>query len=379
MDPLQIVFQFLKEEGYNEAFEALRKESGKDYIEGLFREHLLRQTFGEIQKTGENVALRSLLSGPTLALKDGSEKKVTLDASPVAIITLEKSSKVGDIESENLIVASFNDKSIRLFNEKLEEKRCNKLSIPTILAFQQKLNKLYFSTMGGEVGVFDLATFDVEKTLSVCRKHIPNIRISGDYLVVAAHSGDLVYVKIPEFTVEATYNHPNAIVSMCCVNDGVIYALQNDNVFHFRSTGNHSQIKYLLMNPLELDVHGFGVKYMKESPTDPSVFIVLTDQNRAVIYKYTVGAPELGVLSNVSHITSDGLTQTQMIWPTGPIAISTTDDLKVVAIDLSTNKVAFELNSWRKTARCLTMIGDTLIIGAFDKTLSSYTLNFIKE
>jgi hypothetical protein len=379
MDPLQIVFQFLKEEGYDEAFEALRKESGKDYIEGLFREHLLRQTFGEIQKTGEAVALRSLLEGPKLSVKEDSQKKITIDASPIALISLDKATKVDGVDSESLFVASFNDKSVRLFNDKLEELKSNKLSLPTILCFQQRENKLYFSTMGGEIGVFDLATFDVEKTIQICRKHIPNIRTSGDYLVVGAHSGELVYIKLPDFTIDVTYNHPNTIVSMCCVNDGVIYALQNDNIFHFRSTGNHSQIKYLLMNPLEFAVQGFGVRDMRESPTDPSVFIVLTDQNRAVIYKYTVGSPELGVLTNITHITSDGLTQQQLIWPTGPVAISTTDDLKVVAIDLSLNKVVFELSEWRKTARCLTVNGDKLIIGAFDKTLTSYHLDLITE
>ena len=376
MDPLQAVLQFLKEEGYDEAFEALQRESGKDYIEGALRDHVIRMTLGELQITNQTATLRTLLSGPKLELT-GNQEKATLNASPVSIIGLKNCSVLPNLEIGDYVVASFNNQTIRLFNTKLEELICKKLSLPTILCFQQKDNKLFFGTMGGHVGVFDLATFDVEKTVTVKNQHITNIRISQNYLIACSYSGDLAYITIDDFTTEKVYEHPHAISGMCLVNDGIIYAVQNDNVFHFRPTSNHGQVQYLLKNPTEFDVVGFGVRDMRESPTDPSTFLTLTDQNRAIIYKFTVSAKDLEVLANISHITSDGLTQPHIIWPIGAIAISTTDDFKVVAIDIETNKIAFELSNWSKATRCLLVLDNDLYVGAFDKTLSKFTLNSV--
>ena len=377
MDPLQAVLQFLKEEGYTETFETLQKESGKDYIEGAIREHVIRLTLGELQLTNQTATMRALLSGPKLELR-GSEDKSSLDASPVALIALKNFSGIEGFEPGDYILASFNNQTIRLFNRKLEQLISKKLSLPTILCFQQKDGKIYFSTMGGHIGVLNTATLDVDKTVVVGTQHMTNLRISENYLIATSYSGALVYIKIDDFTTEKVYDHPHPISGMCLVNDGVVYALQNDNCFQFRPTANHSEVKYLLKNPTEFDVVGFGIRDMKESPTDPSTFIALTDQNRAVIYKFTPSAKDLEVLANISHITSDGLTQPQIIWPLGAVAISTTDDFKVVAIDIESNKVIFELSNWNKATRCLAVIDDDLFVGAFDKTLSRIGLSYVE-
>ena len=377
MDPLQAVLQFLKEEGYDETFETLQRESGKDYVEGALREHIIRLTLGELQITNQTATLRSLLSGPKLELT-GNQDKVTLNASPVSMIALQDCDALEGFEKGDYIVASFNNQTIRLFNTKLEELICKKLPLPTILCFQKRDDKLYFGTMGGHIGSFDLKTFDVDKTVTVKNQHITNIKLSQNYLIACSYSGDIAYIKIDDFTTEKVYEHPHAISGMCLVNDGIIYAVQNDNVFHFRPTGNHGDVKYLLKNPTEFDVVGFGIRDMRESPTDPSTFIALTDQNRAIVYKYTVSAKDLEVLANISHITSDGLTQPHIIWPVGAIAISTTDDFKVKAIDIETNKVAFELSNWSKATRCLAMLNNELYVGAFDKTLSKFSLALVE-
>ncbi|EAY10762.1 hypothetical protein TVAG_121660 [Trichomonas vaginalis G3] len=362
MHPVQVVLQFLKEENYMEAFNALEKESGIKYKEGLFKEHMLRQTFGELQITGQTTTLRALMQGKKLKLTETS-KKVEFNASPVAIIAIPEG-----------ILASFNDKTIRLFDADLNELKSTELNVPTILCFQYLDGKVYYCTMGGHVGVFDIQKFESEFALQVSNNHVTNIRILGDYIVASSYSGELSFVRRSDFILEKRFKHPNAISSMCLVNNGVIYALQNDNSFMYRSLDDIEQVQYLLMNPIEFDTHGFGVRDMKESPSDKSSFIVLTDQNRAVIYKFTPGAQELEVLANVDHVLSDGLTQPQMIWPTGPIFLSTTDDLKVNAVDIADNKLAFQISNWHKATRCLTMQNNILYVGAFDKSLSSFVL-----
>lgn len=362
MHPVQVVLQFLKEENFMEAFDALERESGIKYKEGLFKEHMLRQTLGEVQITGQTTTLRALMQGKKLKLTDES-KKVEFNASPVAIISIPEG-----------ILASFNDKSVRLFDAELNEIKSITLELPTILSFQYLDKKAYFCTMGGHVGVFDVEKFESEFALQVCNNHVTNLRLLGDYIVASSYSGDLSFVRRKDFILEKRFKHSQAISAMCLVNDGVIYALQNDNSFLYRSLEDIEDVQYLLMNPLEFVTHGFGIRDMKESPTDKSTFIALTDQNRAVIYKFTPGAPELEVLANVDHVLSDGLTQPQMLWPTGPVFLTTTDDLKVNAIDIAENKLVFQITKWLKATRCLAIRDNVLYVGAFDKSLSSFKL-----
>ena len=228
--------------------------------------------------------------------------------------------------------------------------------------------------MGGEICLFDLDSFVVVKTLQAKNQHMTNIRISSDYVVASSYSGIVVFIKISDFSIDHIYEHSNSVSALCTVGDGVVYALQNDNVFHFRPSKDHSQVQYFLMNPNELDVHGFGIRDMHESSSDPNAFVALTDQNRAIIYRYVNGAKDLEVLTFVTHIQSDGLTQPQILWPTGPIVISTTDDLKIVAIDLSSNSVVFEIGGYSKAVRCITFHNGKLIAGAFDKSIASYEI-----
>ena len=47
MDPLQVVLQFLKEEGYHETFDTLCKEAEVQYNGSSLRPHILRQNIGQ--------------------------------------------------------------------------------------------------------------------------------------------------------------------------------------------------------------------------------------------------------------------------------------------------------------------------------------------
>lgn len=362
MEPVQVVLQWLKEEGYQETFNKLVEESGKEYIEGALADHMLRQTFGELQLTQNTKALRGLLNEPRMTLTD-EEKVLNLEASPVAMITTPRG-----------LIVSFNDKSIRVFTPGLEQIQIVKPDIPTILGFQLHENKLYFGTMGGHVGVMDHETLEVLNQVQLKTSHIISIRLTGNLLWAASNTGTLGVINTEDFTIMDTFEHGTQIAAMCTVNDGVIYACHNDNVFHFRSASNPQKATYHLMNPKELDVHGFGIRDMREGTANRQTFVALTDQNRAIVYRLEPSAKDVEILTNLTHMTSDGLTQPQIIWPRGSIAISTCDDLRVVGIDVGINKVAFELRRWHKAPRCLAVIGDWLFVGAFDKTLKAFRL-----
>lgn len=363
MDPLQVVFQFLKDEAYDETLRKLEEESGKKYNQGSIKEHYLRQLLGEIKITNQTGIIRELASGKRLAYTNEFYKKEF------------KESPVNMIFYKDYIVASFNNKSLKILDRNMEIVKSLEPNLPTMLCFARRDNILYYGTMGGEIGYLDLDTFEVKKNLVIKTNYIVHIRLHGDYLWAGGLSGFLAMIDVRSFEVVKKFDHQHAISGMCIVNNGILYSIQNDNVFHYRYFENTDKVEYYLQNPVEFVTHGFEVKDIKEGPKE-STFIVLTDRNRAVIYRHIPGEKDLEVLANVSHIKSDGLTQPQMLWPLGSICISTCDDLRVVGVDIETDKVAFELKGWLKSTRCILFDDQTneLYVGAFDKTLTKFKL-----
>jgi len=358
MDPLQVVFQFLKEEGYETAFNSLVEESGKEYNPRLLREHFLRQNLGEFMINKQTAAFRGILEGKKLRMSSNSNN-LSLDASPVCMIKYGQG-----------FIASFNDQSIKYFSRNLDIINSVKFSCPTSLSFQIHNDLLFFGGMGGIIGKISLVDFTLQATLQLKVQSVISIRILGDFLIAVSQSGTLARIRLSDFEFESTYDHQMPITSLCLVSNGVIYSCQNDNVFHYRSNENFNDLKYLYMNPNELDFGGVGIRDLRECPCDSCVFAALTDKHRAVIYRFSPERKELEILANITHFLSDGLTQPQIIWPHGRYVFVTSDEMKIVGVDISSNSVLCKKDGWKKSPRCMIWLENRLIIGAFDKSLS---------
>ena len=79
----------------------------------------------------------------------------------------------------------------------------------------------------------------------------------------------------------------------------------------------------------------------------------------------------------LTHFISDGLTQPQLLWTFGPTLISTSDDQTVLAVEVESNNVAFKLTGWKKATRCVAIIDKKLIVGAFDKSITTFNIELI--
>ena len=363
MDPLQVVFQFLKEEGYFETFDHLIKESGKEYKEDILKEHVLRQTLGELKITQQNTTLRNLSDGKIIKI-DENEIKKQFDGSPIALHSFN-----------NFFISSFTNGIIRIIDEDLNIQKEIITGIPTILCFDQNNYNLFFASMGGFIGSINLNTLEIENKININNTSIISIKISGDYIFAASQNGILTILNKLDFTILYNFQHQTSISAMCKVKNGIIYSCQNDNSFHFRNNLNPEKLQYFLMNPIEFDLSCLGIRELKEHPNDSSIFLALTDKNRILIYKMNENELDLEILANITQIISDGLTQPQIIWPFNNILISTHDDIKIIGINIQNNDILFILNKWQKSTRCLCYFENNLLIGSFDKTLIKFKIN----
>ena len=362
MDPLQVVLQFLKEEGYHETFELLQKESETTYKPENLRRHILRQSLGEIALTEQTHLLRSMTTGHRFELGDELSKK-PYDASPISMIAVGRE-----------VIVGFTDQSIRKISDANEVIHSVNPKLATVLCFLRLGEKLVFGTMGGNVGVLDPSDLSISGVVQIDNGAIMGVAAAGSLLFAVSRGGNLGVIDAESVTLRAKYAHGNPVKAICSVGNGVIYAVQNDSAFHFRSADDTDQELFFSMNPNELDVGCIDIRHMVQSPADRNVFIALTDQGRANIYRYTPGKAHLDVLKVLTHFLSDGLSQPQMLWEHGPVLISTSDDFKVIAIDVEKDELLFTIEGWKKATRCLTMMGDVLYVGALDKTVSAFEL-----
>ena len=363
MDPLQVVLQFLKEEGYHETFDTLCKEAEVQYNGSSLRPHILRQNIGEMNISDQTVALRKILSGQKL-LKAEKEKKETYSGSPVALISVGKE-----------IIASFTDQSIKKYDTELNEIACNNLKMATVLCFKEYNGYIYFSTMSGVVGFVQPHDLSLVSSVNLPQGSIVAMVISDGLLFAASRSQYVAVLKADDLSNVATFQYGSPITAMCKLNDGVIYAVQNDPVFHFRPFSDVNQEHFFHMSPNAFEVGALDVRDMLQCPIDESIFVSLTDRCKAYIYRLAPnGGKSLEVLKVLTHFISDGLTQPQLLWTFPPTILSTSDDQTIVAIDIETDSLAFQLKDWNKATRCITTVDDKLYVGAFDKSITSYKL-----
>lgn len=362
MDPLQVVLQFLKEEAYHETFEMLLKEAETTYKPENMRAHVLRQSLGEIALTEQTHLLRSMTSGHKFSLGE-KKTKVTYNASAVSITTYK-----------DTVIAGFNDQSIRKISASNEVIQTVNPKLATILCFREYGNEIIFSTMGGKIAKMNPEDLSISATVQIENGAIVSLAVVNNMLFAASRAGFVALLNADDLSIQMRFQHGTAITAMCAVGNGVIYSVQNDSMFHFRSVDDPERELFLSMTPNELDVGCLDIRDMVRSPIDENVFIALTDQGRAHIYRYNNGSDKLDVLKILTHFISDGYSQPQLMWNHGPVVFSTSDDFKVIAIDVETDSLLFKIDGWTKATRCMTMLGDSLFVGAFDKTVSSFEL-----
>ena len=363
MDPLQVVLQFLKEEGYHETFEVLLKEAETTYKPENLRRHILRQSLGEIALTEQTHLLRSMTTGHRFELGNELTRK-PYDVAPISMISVDQE-----------LIVGFTDQSIRKLSASNEIIQTVNPKLATVLCFRRFQNVLIFGTMGGNVGVLDPSDLSIRGSVQIDNGAVMGIAISGNLAFAVTRAGNLGVIDIDSVSLRAKYPQGNPVKAICAVGNGVIYSVQSDSAFHFRSADDPEHEIFFSMNPTELDVGCIDIRDMVQSPADKDVFVALTDQGRANIYRYTPGKPQLDVMKVLTHFLSDGLSQPQMLWEHGPVLFSTSDDFKVIAIDVEKDELLFSIDGWKKATRCLTMMGDVLYVGALDKTVSSFELH----
>jgi hypothetical protein len=199
---------------------------------------------------------------------------------------------------------------------------------------------------------------------------------SDTQLFVGTRNGFLAVVDSISFSVSHRFSHVNPITALCTINAGVIYTVQNDPAFHFRSRETPERELLVSMLPNEFDVGCLAIRQLIQSPVDPEVFVALTDQGRANVYRWV--CEKVDLLRTITHFLSDGLTQPQMIWGKGGIIIITSSDWKVVAVEVASDRLVFEIDGWKKAPRCLAIVendgANVLVVGAFDKTVATFEL-----
>ncbi|KAH0794503.1 hypothetical protein GPJ56_001528 [Histomonas meleagridis] len=363
MEPIQVVLQFLKEEGYKETFDTLVREAEVQYKEGSFQEHTLRQLLGEMKLSNQNDIIRKLVKGPKYSLESKIDTKA-FNGSPISMISID----------DSYLIASFTDGSIRKLSPNNEEIALINPKLSTILCFIRQNDNIYFGTMSGTIGILSLSTFSIVKTLNLPQGSIIAITINDNKLFAASRNNFMCIIDIETFSISSTFPHDNPISALCSLNNGIIYSVQNDTMFHFRSSDDYSIDHLIPMNPNAFASSAMGIRDLVQCPTDPSIFIALTDICKLYIYRLPVNSKEIEVLKTLTHVISDGLTQLQMLWKSSATLITTSNDMTVIAIDVETDSVVFKLEDWKKATRCISIIGDKLFVGAFDKSISTYKL-----
>lgn len=369
MDALQIVLQFLKEEGYNQAFEALQTEAEVTYIENTLQPHVLRQTLGELNITDQTTVLRQILAGPKL-VNAIEEHKEVLTASPVCMIPISE-------DNQKYILTTFNDGSIKKIDLSGNVILSVKHNISTLLCLEQKNGLVYFGTLSGAIGCLKLDDLSIsQQNSSLPQGSIIRIVLIDDTLFAASRNNALYVFDINDLSkVSTVFTFTCAISAICRVNDdGILYSLQNDSMFHFRRISDINEEQLYHMNPNAFDIGAMDIRCLATCPTDSSVFVALTDKCSAYLYGLKKNATEIEVLKVLTHFVSDGLTQPELLWNYPSALIATSEDQTVVAVDIEHNIVAFKLTGWRKATRCAAISDNTLVIGAFDKTVTTFRI-----
>jgi hypothetical protein len=362
MDPVQVVLQFLKEEGHDQTFESLQRESEALYRPNVLPPHVLRQALGEIVFAEQTEALRAIVSGPKYSLSS-MLSKVSFPSAPISMIS---------IASE--IVVGFSDESLSKLSASNEVVLTANPRSSTILCFLERGGGLFCGTMGGFLLRLSVAALEVEAKVQLDHGWILALAFCGAFIVAGSRNGLVSLVDPDALTLTEQFRHGSAITAMCPLADGVVYAVQNDPVFHFRAAASMAEERLFSMNPNTFDIRCLAIRELAQSPADPKVFLALTDQGRAQIYRFTPGSDRLDVLKILTKYLSDGLTQPQVCWKWGPVVFATTSDWKVMAIEIEHDVVGFVIDGFKKATRCLTLAGDVLVVGSFDKTVSMYQL-----
>jgi WD40 repeat protein len=363
MDTLQVVLQFLDEEGYRDAFEALQRESETTYKPYFLREHVLRQTLGEYALSEQTAALRALSVGRTFSTAFPLTK-VVYPAAPVSLFALPDS-----------IIVGFADQSISKLNLSNELTSTIRPSIGTALCFVASAGTVFCGSMGGTIAAFN-SDFEIRQTVEIDNGWINSLAFSENQLWAGTRNGFLAVIDPSSLSILHRFPHSNSLTALCSIGPGVIYAVQNDPAFHFRTAKNPERELLVSMLPNEFDVGCLAIRDLAQSPADATVFAALTDQGRANVYRWVDQKVEL--LRTITHFVSDGLTQPQLLWAHGGVVIVTSSDWKIVAVEIAGDRVVLEIDGWKKAPRCLALAerdgADVLIVGAFDKTISTFEL-----
>jgi hypothetical protein len=363
MDALQVVLQFLDEEGYRDAFDALQRESSTTYKPESLRQHVLRQTLGEIALSDQTAALRALSIGRTFSVAT-LLSKVSYSSAPVSLFALPDS-----------IIVGFADQSISKLTLSNECVRTVAPSLGTVLCFGVRAGNVFCGTMGGRIATIN-SDLDLIQTVHIDDGWIVAMAFSGELLFAGTRNGFLAVVDSASLSVLCRFAHASAVTALCAVGNGVIYAIQNDPAFHFRSADSPEGELLVSMLPNEFDVGCLAVRHLAQSPADEAVFAALTDQGRANVYRWLGDKVEL--LRTITHFVSDGLSQPQLLWASGGVLMVTSSDWKVVAVEIAGDRVVLEIDGWNKAPRCLALAEkdgvDVLVVGAFDKTVASFEL-----
>jgi WD40 repeat protein len=362
MYPLQVALQFLQEEGYDETFESLQRESEVRYRPNVLPPHVLRQALGEIAFTEQTQALRAIVSGPTYNLFS-MVSKVTFAAAPISMITVGSA-----------IVVSFSDESLSKLSTSNEVILTANPHSSTVLCFLERGGDLFCGTMGGFLLKMSVDTLEMATRLQLDHGWILALTFCGGSIVAGSRNGLVSVVNPDTLTLASQFRHGSPITAMCPLADGVMYAMQNDPVFHFRAAESIADERLFSMNPETFDIGCLAIRELAQSPSDPNVFLALTDQGRAHVYRFTPSSDRLDVLKILTKFLSDGLTQPQVCWKLGPVVFATTSDWKVMAVEIEHDVVRFIIDGFKKATRCLTLVGDVLVVGSFDRTVSMYQL-----
>lgn len=368
MDPIQVVLQFLQEEGYTETFDSLVKESNKQYNSELLQAHSLRQLLGELDISLSNESLRRLFSGAKITSATKASEKKTFSSSPISMISIDNS----------YFICSFNDQTIAKIDIGGNVISQIQPKLSTVLCFERKSDNLvYFGTMNGTVGILDLITFEVVKTISLQKGMIIGMAMCGkNTLFAGTRNGFIALIDNNKFELINEFKYDGAVVGICCVSNGVIYAIQNDPMFHFRKEDDLNTDILIPTNPNVFATCGMEIRDMVNCPTDKSIFVALTGLCKAYVYRLpNNNVQNIEILKVLNNFSSDGLTQPKLLWESTPTLMATSDDQTVVGVNIENDTIAFKLNEWNKATRCLTVLNDFLFVGAFDKSISTFKLN----
>lgn len=370
MDPVQVVLQFLKEEGYKESFEALKREAEVEYKENDLRPHVLRQNLGEMNITDQTSALRRILNGPKIT-SAVEESKTSFNGSPVAMLTIHEN-------NEKYVLTSFTDGSVKKIDAAGKEIASVNHKISTLLCFEQQNNLVYFGTMSGSIGSLKLSDLSIHNQTNLPPGSIVGITIVGKYLFAASRGNHFIILNTDDLdSPVAIFTYPNPVTALCKVKDGVIYSVQNDSMFHFRKSDDVLNEVLFHMNPNSFDIGAMDIRYLEPCPADESIFVALTDRCSAYLYRYPKDSKQLEVMKVLTHFVSDGLTQPQLLWTFGPTLISTSDDQTVIGVEIESNMVSFKLTGWKKATRCVAIINKKLLVGAFDKSITVFNIELV--